>query len=73
MRGRLAAVSLGRSGLRAHLILLGQLEAVVGFEALRVLRHVCDGDGRVAEHACGESRGRGQGERGAWPGGVGAG
>lgn len=40
----------------AHLILLGELEAVVGFEAFRVLGHVCDGDWRVAKHACGESR-----------------
>lgn len=40
----------------AHLILLGQLEAVVGLESFCVLRHVPDGDGRVAEHACRESR-----------------
>lgn len=40
----------------AHLILLGELEAVVGLESFRVFRHVPDGDGRVAEHACGESR-----------------
>lgn len=49
----------GRQG-PAHLILLGELEAVVGFEAFRVLCHVCDGDGWVAEHACGESRPAGQ-------------
>lgn len=40
----------------AHLILLGELEAVVGFESLHVLSHVCDGDGRVAEHTCGGRR-----------------
>lgn len=34
----------------AHLILLGELEAVVGFESLHVFGHVCDGNGRVAEH-----------------------
>ena len=33
-----------------------QLEAVVGLESFCVLRHVPDGDGRVAEHACRESR-----------------
>lgn len=40
----------------AHLILLGELEAVVGLESFRVFCHVPNGDGRVAEHACGESR-----------------
>lgn len=44
-----------REGL-AHLILLGELEAVVGLESFSVLCHVPDGDGRVAEHACRESR-----------------
>lgn len=39
----------------AHLVLLGQLEAVVGLEAVSVLGHVGDGDGRVTEHACGKS------------------
>lgn len=38
----------------AHLILLGELEAVVGFESLHVFSHVCDGNGRVAEHTCEE-------------------
>lgn len=42
----------------AHLVLLGELEAVVGFEAFRVLGHVRDGDRRVAKHACRESRPR---------------
>lgn len=38
------------SGGWAHLILLRELEAVVGLEPLRVLCHVCDGDWRVAKH-----------------------
>jgi hypothetical protein len=42
----------------AHLVLLGELEAVVGLQPLRVLRHVRDRNGGVAEHACREqSRG----------------
>lgn len=41
----------------AHLILLGELEAVVGFESLHVLGHVCDGNGRVAKHTCEERSG----------------
>lgn len=43
----------------AHLVLLGELQAVVGFESLHVLRHVCDGDGWVAEHTCEERSGHG--------------
>lgn len=53
-RGALGAWEDGRRG-PAHLVLLGELEAVVGLEAFRVLRHVRDGDGRVAEHACGRA------------------
>lgn len=37
-------------GTLPHLILLGELEAVVGFEALDVVRQVGDGDGRVVSH-----------------------
>lgn len=61
----LAAREGGRQGW-AHLVLLGELEAVVGLEALRVLGHVRDGDRRVAEHACRESRAA------AWAGHSGA-
>lgn len=39
------------AGAPAYLVLLGEFEAVVGLEALRVLGHVCDGDRGVAEHA----------------------
>ena len=39
----------GREGI-AHLVLLGELEAVIGFEALDVVSQVGDGDGRVVSH-----------------------
>lgn len=37
----------------SHLVLLGELEAVVGFEALDVVGQVSDGDGRVVSHTWG--------------------
>lgn len=37
----------------SHLILLGELEAVVGFEALNVVRQVSDWDRRVVSHTWG--------------------
>lgn len=72
--GCLWARESGRWG-PAHLVLLGELEAVVGLEAFCVLRHVRDGDGWVAEHACGKRRPNGvAGHSGASPGaGVGGG
>ena len=39
----------GREGI-AHLVLLGELEAFIGFEALDVVSQVGDGDGRVVSH-----------------------
>lgn len=47
----------------AHLILLGELEAVVGLESFRVFRHVPDGDGRVA----GWLPARGRADPPMWP------
>lgn len=34
----------------SHLILLGELESIVGFEALNIVRQVGDGNGRVVSH-----------------------
>lgn len=34
----------------SHLILLGELEPIVGFEALNIVRQVGDGNGRVVSH-----------------------
>ena len=71
--GCLWARESGRRG-PAHLVLLGELEAIVGLEAFCVLRHVRDGDGRVTEHACGKRRPAGvAGHSGASPGAGGEG
>lgn len=35
-----------------YFIFLGKLEVVVGFQALQMIRHFGNGDGRVAGHAC---------------------
>lgn len=40
----------------SHLILLGELEAIVGFETLNVVREVSDGDGRVVSHTWGHTQ-----------------
>lgn len=37
----------------SHLVLLGELEAVVGFETLDVVGQVSDGDGWVVSHTWG--------------------
>lgn len=37
----------------SHLILLGELEAIVGFEALDIVCQVSDRDGRVVSHTWG--------------------
>ena len=37
----------------SHLILLGELEPIVGFEALKIVCQVSDGDGRVVSHTWG--------------------
>lgn len=37
----------------SHLILLGELEPIVGFEALNIVCQVSDGDGRVVSHTWG--------------------
>lgn len=34
----------------SHLILLGELEAIVGFESFDVVRQVGDGDGWMVSH-----------------------
>ena len=36
-----------------YLVLLGELEVVVGFEALQVVGQVQNGDGWVVGHTCG--------------------
>lgn len=43
-------LGLGRGVRMSHLILLGELEAIIGFEALDVVCQVSDGDGRVVSH-----------------------
>lgn len=40
-------------GALSHLILLGELEPIVGFEALNIVRQVGDGNGRVVSHTWG--------------------
>lgn len=37
----------------SHLVLLGELEVVVGFESLQVISQIQYRDGRMIGHACG--------------------
>lgn len=46
-----------------YLILLGELQVVVGLQQLRVLSELRDGDRRVVHHTCAPIRGRKQKEK----------